>query len=460
MFGRLVQKELLHHLLDFRFILVFALCALLSGLGTYVGIQNYLQQLEQYQMVSDKNRGAYSTLFDVEWNGYRWNRRPEALSPVVYGLSGDLGREVLIQYRRLLHFEASLFATDPIHALFGVLDLAFIVKFVLSLCMLLFTYDAVCGEKEAGTFRLYASFPVSRLMLALAKLAGSTLAVLIPFVFAFLLASLVLVLSPELGLEAADWERIVVLMGVFALYLTVFAAFGLWVSALTHRRMTAFLGLLGLWTVWLFVVPNLAVDAAQHLTLTRGVYDLERQSSALREEIRKERETAIGEYWRHNHVKNWNDLSKAQQTALLAGEAEIRAGWDRTFYTRLSNLQREWRNQLRREQRLGMALSAISPLSAVSFASMDLARTGPVQQERVEDALNAYLIYLAQFIQDQHALHWEDRNVRDFSPFTYQDNETMEECLVRNVFHILNLILLAILGFAGAYVAILRYDVR
>ena len=60
--------------------------------------------------------------------------------------------------------------------LFGVLDLAFIVKVVLSLCVLLFTYDAICGEKEQGTLRLYASYPVSRSAQALAKLAGSTVA--------------------------------------------------------------------------------------------------------------------------------------------------------------------------------------------------------------------------------------------------------------------------------------------
>ncbi len=34
------------------------------------------------------------------------------------------------------------------------------------------------------------------------------------------------------------------------------------------------------------------------------------------------------------------------------------------------------------------------------------------------------------------------------------------ECLSRNAFRILNLIILAVLGFVGAYVAILRYDVR
>ncbi len=466
MFGRLVQKELLHHLLDLRFVVVFAFCILLSGLGTYVGIQNYLLQREQYQAVAGKNREAVENMrekgrsSDLEWYGYRWNRRPEALSPLVYGLSGALGQEVLIQYRRYLRFEASSFATDPVHALFGVLDLAFVVKVVLSLSMLLFTYDAVCGEKEAGTLRLYASFPVSRSMLALAKLVGSTVAVLAPFAVAFLLVCLVLALSPEPGLGGDDWKRVAVLMGVFSLYLTVFAAFGLFVSALTHRRMTAFLGLLGLWTVWLYVLPNLAVDAAQHFASVGSVYDTDRQVSELREEIRKARGAEVDAYWEKQGVEDWDGLPKAQQTTLLAGEAAVHVEWDKTFYARLHDLQQEWRNRAQREQRLAMLLSSVSPLGAVSFTSMDLARTGPFQQEEVEAALSVYLTYMARYIQERRAQHWDDRVFTDFVSFVYQSHETLEECLHRNVFHILNLALLAVLGFAGAYVAILRYDVR
>ncbi len=48
----------------------------------------------------------------------------------------------------------------------------------------------------------------------------------------------------------------------------------------------------------------------------------------------------------------------------------------------------------------------------------------------------------------------------DFVWFTYRDQELLGDCLSRNLFHLLNLVFLAILGFAGAYVAILRYDVR
>jgi ABC-2 type transport system permease protein len=301
-------------------------------------------------------------------------------------------------------------------------------------------------------------------------------AVLVPFVFSCLLASAALALSPGLGLRGEDWMRMAALMVVFALYLTVFAAFGLFVSALTHRRMTAFLGLLGIWTVWVFIVPNLAVDAVSRLAPAQSIYDLQKQADVALWETRTKVRAEKQDYFQRNPVKDWNALrwdynplaayrsslvSKAQLLAIQDDLYRINLRWGTEYRSRLWDLQTERRNEMRRQQRMAMLLSAISPFGAVSFASMDLARTGFVQQERIEDALNAYLISLSQYVQDKtRTLARSPVNLTDFSWFTYRDNEALGESLSRNAFHILNLVLLAVLGFAGAYVAILRYDVR
>jgi len=267
MLGRLIRKEIAHHLLDRRFIAVFALCAGLSALSIYVGTQNYLAQRLEHDTAAETRHQWVQGQIDagnalsIGVYGYHWSRPPEILSPFVYGLSGTLGREVglysrpLAVHQILPFFQSSPQELNPALRLFGILDLAFIVKIVLSLAVLLFTHDAVCGEKEEGTLRLYNSFPVSRATIAAAKMLGSTLAVLTPFVFAFLLACTVMVLSPDISLSADDWARIGGLMLVFGLYLSVFAGFGLWASALTHRRLLAFLWLLGLWAIWLYLVP-------------------------------------------------------------------------------------------------------------------------------------------------------------------------------------------------------------
>ena len=460
MFGRLVQKELLNYLLDLRFIVVFALCVAFSVLSVYIGTRNYALQLRGYHSISEANRHALQVWLDEgNWEfsakGYPWTRRPEALSSLVYGMSGTVGQEVIIHSEKLPEFEGSLFETDPVHALFKVLDLAFMVKVVLSLFVLLFVYDAVCGEKEAGTLRLCASFPVSRPMLALSKLVGCVLAVMVPFLVAFLLVSCVLAMSPAVDLDVEDWGRVAALMGVFMLYLCDFAIFGLWASALAHRRMTAFLALLGLWTLWLFVIPNLAVRVAQSWAPSEGIYRMDKDLNVLRWKVRDSRQEEIKAFW--------NQYQRGSRSALsdvLQGARQIEEKWDAAYARGLTQFRTERRNQMRRQQRLAMWLSAVSPVGPASYASMDLCRTGFVQQERIEDALNAHLSDLAAYVRGKQYTIFERLVLTDFTPFSYQDHEALGESLSRNTGHVLNLLLLVFLGFAGAYVAILRYDVR
>ena len=229
-------------------------------------------------------------------------------------------------------------------------------------------------------------------------------------------------------------------------------------SALTHRRMTAFLGLLGLWTVWVFVVPNVSWRISQSLLPIENFYGLEKQSDGLRWEAIKGSHDERENYRKRNLIQDWNALSEPQRQEVRDHEREIDEKWDAYLYSRLKDMQAQRRNQMHRQHDLASVVSSISPLGAVSLVSMDLARTGPVQHERIENALSGYLIYVSQFIQDK--FYRIKSAAMDFSWFTYQDSEGLGECLSRNAFHILNLALLAILGFAGAYVAILRYDVR
>jgi hypothetical protein len=426
--GRLIRKELLGYLLDFRFVAIFLLSVLLSVLSVDVGVKNYGHRLEQQRVVSSANKARLATalekgggrgVWDLTRQGIIWNREPETLSPVVFGMSGKLGSEVHIQYPYPPSYEDSLFSVDPIHALFGILDFSFIVKVILSLCVLLLTYDTVCGEKESGTFRLTASFPVSRSSLALSKLASATIGGLVPLLFSFLL-----------------------------------------LSAVTHRRMTAFLALMGLWTVWVFIVPNLGLRIAQSVEPVASAYELKRQSHALRWETNLARNREQSAYWELNKVANWDSISASEQQRLRDGEREIRDKWDTDYAGRIGGLFANRRNQLRAQQHILTVLSAISPLGAVSHTTMDLARTGLIQQEQIEDAANAYSTYLARYIQRKRAAHWENRQMGDFSWFSFKYMDTVGDCLVRNAFFILNLVMLSILGFVGAYVGILRYDVR
>ena len=463
MIRRLFEKELRNHLLDFRSIAVFFLVVALSLLSVTVGTRNYIRDNRESSAARETNRNYMqqslvkdTRLWDLKARGYSWNSTPQALSPIVFGLTGVLGREAHLHYQRHVRFNDSLQAVDPLHALFGTLDFAFVVKIVMSFCVLLLTYDAVCGEKRDGTLRLAASCSISRGELAVGKLLGSGVAVLLPLLFIFVLVSATIALTPDLSLSVDGWIRLACLMVIFTLYLSVFVSFGIWVSALSSRPMTAFVGLLGLWIAWVFLLPNLALTAAQKMYPVESTYVIKKTIQDTRWDAREGREEETEAL--EEREGRWWELEGAQRAEFHGKVRRIRDKWDARFHTRSQELQASRRNQERRQISALKVLSTISPLGALTFSCMDLAQTGFPQKDRLENALNTYLPYMDGYIQE----HWgdEDEDYSDFVWFDHKDRESVGAVLIRNIPEILNLALLALVGIAGAYVAILRYDVR
>jgi hypothetical protein len=206
--------------------------------------------------------------------------------------------------------------------------------------------------------------------------------------------------------------------------------------------------------------------------------ELQKRADALRWEIERQTSADLNAYFTkvwEERMKKMRESQGGERTFTYSGpsqeqikndreaQREIQSRWGSEYRSRLTRMQEEFYNQARHQQRLAMALSAVSPLSAVTLASMDLARTGFVQHERMEKAVALHLAYVSDYVRGKEsalAPGAEKISISDYTRFTYQDLETVAECLSRNAIHILNLTLLTVAGFAGAYVAILRYDVR
>ena len=106
----------------------------------------------------------------------------------------------------------------------GHLNFLFVVSTVFSLLALLFTFDAVDGERETGTIRLTLANAIPRDRFLLGKLVGGYFVFVVPFLVSFLLGLLLLALQ---GFPLGDpdiFPRVdVLLLCVFALVLTTVA---------------------------------------------------------------------------------------------------------------------------------------------------------------------------------------------------------------------------------------------
>ena len=136
------------------------------------------------------------------------------------------------------------------------IDWAFIIGYVLSLIALLFTFDAVTGERESGTLRLMLANSVPRHTVLIGKFLGALMSISIPFVLAVLINLLVLSTSSAIHLSAGAWGRLGIVFFVALLYLCLFLALGLLVSTRVQRSAVSLVILLLIWVTLVVFMPS------------------------------------------------------------------------------------------------------------------------------------------------------------------------------------------------------------
>ena len=129
---------------------------------------------------------------------------------------------------------------DSLFALFRFIDFTFIVQVVLSLFGILFTYNAINGEWEAGTLKLVLSNAIPRGQYILAKFLGAWVGLVVPLLIPIGLA-LLIVMVMNVPMTGVEWSKLVTLIGISVLYFTFFIMLGLLVSALPRRSTVSFL---------------------------------------------------------------------------------------------------------------------------------------------------------------------------------------------------------------------------
>jgi ABC-type transport system involved in multi-copper enzyme maturation permease subunit len=212
MISAIIVKELKAIILSPKFTATFAVCSLLMLLSVYVGINEFDTSVKQYetarQLVKQEMREAAS------WRALsdRVYRKPDPLQIFASGVNYDIGRWSSVDQFSTVKLRHSAYSDDPMFALFRIVDFNFIVTVVLSLFALLFTYDAVTGERESGTLQLTFSNALPRASFILGKCIGSWLGLLVPLTIPVALCVLMLFLY-RVPLTPDHWIRLAVLLG-------------------------------------------------------------------------------------------------------------------------------------------------------------------------------------------------------------------------------------------------------
>lgn len=484
MLTTLIQKELRAILLSPKFPAYFAICSALIIISVFIGIREYqasVRQFETGRQLTDQLMHEQSNWSSVANKAFR---QPDPMQIFVSGVTFDLGRWSLISENSAARLRSSVYSEDPIFAIFRFMDFSLIVLIVLSLLAIVFTYDAVCGERESGTLRLVFSNAVPRAQYLIAKCAGAWLGLVIPILIPILISCLMLQLF-QIPFGASDWIRLGTLIGMAILFMTFFVVCGVFVSTLTKRSSTAFLICLMTWVMFIFIIPRIGVLTAGQLVHVPSVAEIEGKRESFSKDSWQKYYDSMEERWverREGQHGQPDSVSEEAMWTNLKREDSARKVVDvsiRDYETKLFDDQR--RAQLT-QQRLAFALCRFSPASAFQLAGMTLSNTDIELKQRFEEAMTRYAADFSAYIEKKETMApggmqiaitmdteggfnlsmprgKEELDLSDMPSFqapAWSAGEAISQVAVDAGL----LLCLILAAFTGGWIAFMRYDLR
>ncbi|MCE5251675.1 ABC transporter permease [bacterium] len=421
MIRHIALKEILNNLYSFKFIVVTLLMVVTMIMSLFIMYNDYQLRMENYEILRPSSKEPVAIV------------PPTPLSIFVRGLDETIGRSYLVRFAGQIEVGSGQQAVNIVFRLFTSPDWMYIVKVIMSLCALLFSFNMVNGEKEAKTLGLVLSNSISRPTLIIGKWIGGFASFIVPFILIFLSGALVILISPHVHFAGEQWVKLLLFFVSSVVYLAFFYSLGLFLSSVTHSQASAIVLALFLWALTVFVVPNLGNTLARQFVKIQSVQQLEL--------IRNR--TWIKAVFEAITARRRGDKSASFDNAM------------RSINNENDKLIADYRTRFNTLVALSKNITRISPAAAFTYLSTDVAGTGIIEEQRVKDAVIQYKDMVWNKPTDS-----DGNVVGDFPPFSYQ-RRSLEDILAKEGFaNLLVLTLFALLSFTAAYVVFLRYDVR
>ena len=384
----LIQKEIMHHVLSVRFIALLLMCALLIPLTLSINYRKYNQNLINYQESVKRAQAEAEenppSAQDPNTEVSKLFLKPTPLSVFVNGLEDALPT-YLGMTRNGVRQSSTGLAQASVAYVLGNLDFLFIVGTVFSLLALLFTFDAVAGEREAGTLRINLSNSLPRDVFLWSKLIGGYIVFVVPFLVSFLLGLLLLtwqgfplgelkIAGPVLGLTL-----------ISLLYIAVFFAIGVFISTYLDNAKTALIVAFTFWVLAVLVAPRGAFVVAKLIAPTRTQQAVYMEKNALRNNLTKDKEEKLAKKMAETMAVggsvniSLNDPGTQQRLDELRGpiDEEFRLA----FQNQTDKIDRDYQREKDRQEHVGETLSRIAPTSSLTYAAMNLTQTGKLKRD-------------------------------------------------------------------------------
>ncbi len=401
MLRTVLKREILHNLYSLRFLVSLALLMAVFIAGSLSFVRNHASDLRNHE----ENRRQF--LKEMKEHAER-NASELAVRPRTYSLTPRdnafitdakekyLPNAVTFSAWNVFSFQSKTGSANPFLKRFEELSWSFIVAVIVSFIALLFTFDAVSGEKESKTLALSLANPVSRGVLLFGKFLSAVLSVM-AIVFAGMLAALLIILI----LGGASWTaalagEVVGFLAVTVILAATFSAFGLFSSVAAPNSNVSLLLALSFWLAFGVVIPNSSTFIARNLFPIESSESVQKRISAAFEDLNKSAPPGSWSMNTGNPFLPEHELRANLQMKRLRAEKDIRDAYYRSMFRQFERTR---------------LLTAISPVSLFQYLAEAAAGAGYVRFRKVWNDFGVYQGQLQNFFKaldarDGDSPHW------------------------------------------------------
>ncbi|MBK7258752.1 MAG: ABC transporter permease subunit [Ignavibacteriae bacterium] len=467
----LIIKEIRDIIGSTKFAVTFGVCSVLVLLVFVVGARSYHTAVGQHEAAKRENLRRMEGITDwIQVRDMNVYLPPQPLSAIVAGVANDIGRTVTVEGRGELTAHDSRYGDEPMLAVFRQFDLEFLFTVVLSLFAILFSFDAVSGEKERGTLRLTFASPVPRRTFIAGKLLGSYLTLVVSLLLPLAAGSALLTVL-GVPMTGDDWVRLAFIIGAGFLYLGVFLSLSVLVSAMTTRSTTSFLVLLVVWIVAVLIVPRAAVLFAGRAVDVPSVDAVAAQKAKFSAGLWGEDRAAMAAFRPSKSGDMQAMMQEFQQ--MMQKIADER---DRKMREFASRVNEDRRNRQDVQEAVAFSIARLSPAACFTLAATRLAGTSFEMKQHFLAATERYQKAFAGFMVAKTGMNPGGRmvvmrvvvddekkpepiNTNEIPAFSYTPMQ-YADVAGGTALDIILLLAVNLLFIVGAVAAFLRYDVR
>ncbi len=494
MLWTIVRREITANILSFRFLMGLLIYFSLIVTNLFVLTRGYEDRLQSYQTAVQENEDKIGQVTRYSEFGLthmlKCDKSPKLLSIFNEGVDKRKGNTVTVAHGYVPAVAEKHGSDNPYLNIFSSIDFTVICQVVMSLLALLFSYDAISREKEAGTLGLTLSCAVSRPTLLLGKYIAGIASISLPLLASFVAGLLVIQFSPYVSFSSSDWGRILLIFLVSMLYVSLFFLIGLFLSTRTDRPSITLMFSMCVWVLLVLIAPNLTVLLVEHASPIQSEESYKKQAG----EQWKKFEAEVKDYLQKRGVEYSLDLanpsgigSRSGVNDYDSGETVSASGFRNEAGLPLAQECYEFKENLRaqyadriwqirkeyldknpnRQSLLSLNISRISPASVYYNAAAILAETDLGSFWRFMEQTRQYRREWVDYLRDEKIFssrRWfttEFEEPVDLSkiPRFKERSEGIGNSLQRATLDIMILSVLNVLFFMGAFISFLRYDV-